>query len=131
MKLLYKEECYEIVGACMEVHNELGSGFLENVYMDALEVELERRNIEFQREKKYEINYKGTKLKHCYRADLLAYNEIILEIKAVKELSDIHMAQTINYLKASGKKLGLLINFSQESLTYRRVVNDLKDSGFK
>ena len=118
----FKQECYDIVGLCMLVHKELGSGFLEGVYQEALEIEFVKADIDHQRECQIEINYKGVILDKRYYADFLCYNEIILELKAVKSLDDNHMAQLMNYMKATNKKVGLLVNFGAKSLEYKRIV---------
>jgi GxxExxY protein len=117
-----KEETYAVIGICMEVHNHLGHGFAEIVYKDALELEFQNNGIQFEREKEFKILYKDQYLKHKFYADLIICDEIILEIKCVKNLTDEHIAQTINYLKASGKHLALLINFSRQKLEYKRLI---------
>ncbi len=106
----------------MEVHSALGSGFLESVYQEALEVEFMDSEIIFQREVPIKITYKGNELSKCFRADFLCYDEVIVELKAVKKIEDIHIAQILNYLKATGKKVGLLVNFGAKSLEYKRYV---------
>ena len=118
-----KDKTYGIIGAAMSVHTELGMGFLEAVYGDALAIELERRHIPFEREKSIHIMYKGQKLNHYYVADFLCYGDIIVELKAVEQIQSVHMAQVLNYLSATGYKLGLLINFGEKSLKYKRIVN--------
>lgn len=123
MDLLYKDDAYRIIGLCMEVHNNLGSGFLEMVYKDSLEYELKRVNIPFEREKEYNVNYKEIILPHKFYADFVILEKIILEVKGVSALCDEHIAQTINYLKVSGNKSGLLVNFGREKLEYKRIVN--------
>ena len=120
--LLFKDECYKIVGACMEVHRTLGCGFLEPVYQEALAFELQRQGIPYEREKEYEINYKGLILSKTYKVDFLCYGNIIVELKALGQLSKEHIAQVLNYLKASHLKLGLLVNFGTTSLNYERIV---------
>ncbi|MHB0754406.1 GxxExxY protein [Polaribacter sp. M15] len=120
--LLYKEETYKIIGICMEVHNQLGKGFNEIVYSDALEIELIDNNIKYSKEKKFNISYKGNILPHAYRADFIINDKIILEIKAVQCLTSSHIKQTLNYLAVSSLKLGLLINFGEDSLRYKRVI---------
>jgi len=122
MDLIYKEESYQIIGACMEVHRELGSGFLEAVYQEALALELKSKGIPYKKETKLEIVYKGHILTKYYEADFICFNKIILEIKAINELSSGHESQVINYLKATGFELGLLINFGAKSLEYKRLV---------
>ena len=120
--LLFKDECYKIVGACMEVHRTLGCGFLEPVYQEALAFEFQRQGIPSEREKEYEINYKSLVLSKTYKVDFLCYGNIIVELKALGQLSKEHMAQVLNYLKASHLKLGLLVNFGTTSLNYERIV---------
>lgn len=121
-KLLYKEECYTIIGKCMEVHNNLGSGFLEIVYKDALELEFRMAGIPFCREKMFEVNYKGFILPHKFYADFVVYDSIILEVKGVSGIAEEFIAQAINYLKVSQKKLALVVNFGELSLNYKRIV---------
>lgn len=122
MKLLYKEEAFDIIGACMEVHKELGSGFLEAVYHEALLLELENRNIPFKSNVKLKVSFKGKELQKVYFADIVCYNKIILELKAINGLIPEHESQVINYLKATNYKLGLLINFGTKSLQYKRLI---------
>lgn len=122
MELLFKEYSYAIIVACMEVHKYLGPGFLEVVYKDAIEIELMRTGIYFEREKKYEVMYKGNKLQHFYVADFVVEGVVILEVKAAAAVSPVFIAQTINYLKVSGNKLGLLINFGETQLMVKRLV---------
>ena len=121
-KILYKEESYQIIGKCMEVHNNLGPGFLEIVYKDALEFEFRNANIPYEREKKYVVNYKGKVLPHKFFADFVVFDKIILETKGISSIPEEHIAQTINYLKVSGNKLGLIVNFGELSLNYKRIV---------
>ena len=113
MSLVFPNESYAIRGAAMRVYNVLGSGFLEAVYQEALEIELEKRNIPYEKEKELEIYYDGIKSGKKYIADFVCYDKIILELKAVKELEDSHRSQIYNYLKATGFKLGFLINFGK------------------
>ena len=113
MELIYKEEAYGLIGACFEVYNEMGSGFLEDVYQEALERELDRRSLPFVSKPKLEIWYKGSLLTKKYEPDLVASSKIIVELKAVSNLTDEHRAQVHNYLKASSFRLGLLINFGK------------------
>ena len=119
--LLFKEESYQIIGAAMEVHRELGCGFVEPIYQEALEKEFILRKIPYEREKELTVNYKGDLLTKTFRADFICYNKIILELKAVKEFSDEHYAQIFNYLRASRMDLGLLINFGTASIEFQRV----------
>jgi len=123
MDLIYKEEAYDIIGACMEVHNELGSGFLEAVYHEALKHELKDKEIPFQSNVKLQVSYKNRVLTKVYYADLICYDKIIIELKAMDGLCSEHESQVINYLKATGYQLGLLINFGTKSLQYKRIVN--------
>jgi len=119
---LYKDECYRIIGACMAVHRELGHGFLEPVYQEALAIELDYQGIPFVREQGLNIKYRGIELNKIYKADFVCYNGIIVELKAISELSNDHIAQLINYLKATNLKVGLLINYGTSSLQHKRLV---------
>ncbi len=121
-EIIYKEESYEIIGKCFEVHNNLGPGFLEIVYKDALEYEFQKAGIPYSREEKYEVNYKDIILPHLFYADFVVFDKIILEVKGVSGIVDEHIAQTINYLKVSGNKLGLLVNFGELKLNSKRLV---------
>lgn len=116
-------QTYAIIGAAIEVHNNLGCGFLEAVYQSALEIELSKRNVPFQSQVNVPIFYKGTKLECAYRADLVCFENILIELKAIKTITDIEIAQIINYLKATGMHRGLLINFGNNRLTCKRFVN--------
>jgi GxxExxY protein len=109
--MLFKEESYEIVGACFEVHNQLGSGFTEPAYQEALEIELVIRGIPFKSQVDLPIFYKDTKLKHGFRADFLCHESVIVELKSVSTLLPEHRSQVLNYLNAGRYELGLLINF--------------------
>ncbi len=120
--LIYKDESFQIIGKCMEVHNQLGAGFLEVVYKDALEWEFKKAGIPFEREKEYSVNYKGIILPHKFCADFVVFDKIILEIKGVSVISDEFVAQCLNYLKVSQNKLALLINFGELKLNYKRIV---------
>ncbi|MBK8396080.1 MAG: GxxExxY protein [Leptospiraceae bacterium] len=122
MDLIYKDECYRIVGAAMEVHTELGRGFLEAVYQEALKIEFEKSSIPFKEQVKMNIYYKDILLKKEYIMDFLVFDEIILEIKAMSKLSKLEDAQLINYLKATKKKLGILINFGSDKMEWKRLV---------
>ena len=121
-ELIYKEEAYEITGSCMEVHNELGPGLLEIIYKDAIEWETDSRFISYEREKEYPVYYKQHLLRRKFNADFVLYDKIILEVKAKESISNEDIAQTINYLKLSGCKLGLLINFGRSRLEVKRLV---------
>jgi GxxExxY protein len=119
--LIYKQESYDIIGSCMEVHKELGKGFSEIVYGDSLEIEFKNAGIKYQREVKFNIIYKDNLLPHYYIADFIIDDKIVLEIKAIESLTKSHVKQTLNYLAASKLKLGLLVNFGEDSLNYKRV----------
>lgn len=119
---IYKEECYKIIGCALEVHKQLGNGFLEAVYQEALNYEFLKNNIPFQELKPLEIHYKDTVLNKQYIADFICYDRIIIELKVTKNLCDEHYSQVLNYLNASKLKLGLLINFGSPSLQYKRVI---------
>ena len=121
-ELLYKEEIYQLVGSCLEIHRELGKGHDEIIYKDALVVELSRAGIPFSREKSYEISYKGVILPHFYYADFVVWDKILLETKAVESLTDSRVKQVLNYLAASKLRLGLWVNFGGDSLEWKRVV---------
>ncbi len=121
-ELLYREETHRLIGLCMEIHRELGKGHDEVIYKDALVVELGRVSIAFDREKKYEVHYKGVILPHHYRADFVIWDKLLFEAKAVEKLTDAHIKQVLNYLAASKLRLGLLVNFGGDSLEWKRVV---------
>ena len=121
-KLIYKQESYDIIGKCFDVHNNLGAGFLEIVYKDALEYEFKKAKIPYEREVKYEVNYKGIILPHVFYADFVIYDKVILEVKAKNAIADEFVAQAINYLKVSGNKLPLIVNFGELKLNYKRLV---------
>jgi len=115
-------QTYQIIGAAIEVHKELGRGFLEAVYQEALEVEFSDREIPFQPQMELPVFYKGRKLKTHYRSDFLCYNDIIVELKALTRLGDGESAQVLNYLKAARRERALLINFGSRSLQHERFV---------
>jgi GxxExxY protein len=110
-EILYKEECYGIQGAVFDVYKEMGCGFLEAVYQECMERELRIRSIPFARNIELSLKYKGEPLEQTYKPDLICYGKIIVELKAAKELCDEHRAQLMNYLKVTGLRLGLLVNF--------------------
>ena len=116
-------ETYAILGAAMKVHTELGRGFLENVYQDALEIELREQKIPYQRELKIPVFYRGIPLSSYFIADFICFENIIVELKALPELSGKEKSQTLNYLKATDFKRGLLINFGKDRLEYERIAN--------
>ena len=120
----YNSETYKIIGSCFEVYNEKGCGFLEPVYQECLEVELEIQKIPFYAQKPLEMEYKGRTLKKTYEPDFICFNEIIVEIKAVSSITDQHRAQLLNYLNATGIQIGLLVNFGHyPKLDYSRLTN--------
>ena len=121
-ELVCKDEAYQIIGAAMAVHNELGSGMREIVYGDALEIEFKLRGIPFQREQTFNVVYKGVELQHKFKCDFICFNNIIVELKAEKGLTDIDRSQIINYLKITKYPLGILINFGEGSLVYERYI---------
>lgn len=121
--IIYKEESYKILGAAFKVYNTLGAGFLEAVYQETLEIELQRQGIPYEREKELKIVYDSVELKQTYKADFVCYGKIIVELKAVSALDDAHRAQVYNYLHATGLKMGLLLNFGNaEELEKQRIV---------
>ena len=120
--LYLKEECYKIVGICMEIHKILGKGHSEVIYGDALEYEFRKNNITYSREVKYNIEYKGIQLSSYYYSDFTVYDEIILELKAIQELTSSETKQVLNYLAASKNKIGILANFGEDSLKYKRLI---------
>lgn len=109
--LLYEEEAFRIRGAVYDVYRAMGAGFLEAVYHECLEIELARRGVPFETRKPFALSYLGQSLRHTYIADLICYGRIVLELKAVRAIAPEHRAQTLNYLRASGLRLGLLVNF--------------------
>jgi len=122
-KLLFEEETYKIIGACMLVHKSLGAGFLESVYHEALEKEFETQKVNFVSKCKLDVYYNGVPLKKYFIADFICFDKIVIEIKAASFLHKDTETQTINYLKSTNYKLGLLINFGQSSLTWKRFIN--------
>ena len=123
-EILFKEECYRIVGACFEVYREKGCGFHEPVYQECMEIELRLQGILFVPQKPLSLEYKGTPLRTKYEPDLICFDKIVVELKAVTELADEHRAQVQNYLKATGFQLGLLVNFGHyPKLEWERIVN--------
>ena len=120
--LQYKEEVHEIVGAAMAVHRYFGCGFTEKVYQDALEIEFANRNIPSVREAELHIGYNGQELASIFKPDYICYDKIIVELKAVKELDDMHRSQAINYAKVAGCEMALLVNFGETSLKFERYL---------
>ncbi len=122
-RIIYKEESYAIIGACFNVYKEMGSGFLEAVYQECLELELSEKKIPFEAQKDFQLKYHDQILKQTYKPDFLCHNKIIVEIKALSKIMDEHRAQILNYLNGAGFKLGLLVNFGHHPrLEYERFV---------
>ena len=122
-ELLYRTETFNIIGACMNVHQTLGNGFLESVYQEALEKELKRREIPFLKQQRLNIYYGEEKLDKYFIADFVCYDKVILEIKAVSYLGNNLTQQVVNYLKSTKMEVGLLINFGEKSLSWKRFIN--------
>jgi len=120
--IIQKDEYYKVVGICMEVHRHLGGGLLEIVYKDALEYEFRKNNIPFEREKEYFIEYKDIVLPHKFYADFVVYDDIILEVKVATAIADIHIAQTLNYVRLINGQLGIIANFNTRSLEHKRII---------
>jgi GxxExxY protein len=121
--LIFRDEAYRIVGACLAVHQDKGNGYVEPVYQDCLEIELAARSIPFDAQRSFPIQYRGRTLRHSYVPDLVCFDQIVVELKAVKALVDEHRAQVLNYLKVTGLQLGLLVNFgSHPRLEWERIV---------
>jgi GxxExxY protein len=121
-EIVFKDESYLIIGACMEVHKKLGAGFLESVYSEALETEFRKLNIPFEREKKLQIYYEGKPMKKYFKVDFVCFGTIIVELKSSGFITAIDRRQSLNYLKATQFKLGIMVNFGTSSLAYKRIV---------
>ena len=120
--VIFPQESYAIIGAAMKVHSTLGCGFTEKVYQDALAVEFNKNKIPFQKEVELHVVYDDIELPSTFIPDFICYDKIIVELKAVRELDDMHRSQAYNYAKVSGYQLALLVNFGEPSLTYERLV---------
>lgn len=121
--LVLKDECYAIVGACFEVYKDKGCGFLESVYQECLELEFRHQDIPFESQKELTLSYRDIPLKQKFIPDFVCFDQIILEIKAIDRLNDAHRSQILNYLSATGFKLGILMNFgSQPKVEWERLV---------
>ena len=122
-EILFRDKAFAVIGACMAVHKDKGNGFIEPVYQDALEIELELSGIPFDPQRNCPIQDRGRELKHTYTPDLLCFGKIIVELKAVKALTDEHRAQVLNYLKVTRHNLGLIVNFgSHPRLEWERII---------
>ena len=121
--IIYKEESSKIIGAVFEVHKRLGAGLLEKVYQEALAIELDYRGIPYEREKRFDVSYREQKLDAQYVADFVCYDKIIIELKAVNELTDAHKAQVRNYLTITNYGLGILCNFNELYMEPVRILN--------
>ncbi len=121
-ELLFKEESFRIIGVCMEIHKTLGMGLKEINYKDAMEMDFAEQGINYNREKKFTVKYKDKILQNPYVADFVVYDSIIIEVKSVAAIIDVHLAQGLSYLAVSGMKLALVINFGERSLTWKRIV---------
>ena len=127
MDVLYKDECYRVMGACFEVYKEKGCGFVEPVYQECLSLELASQGIPFIEQPEISLEYKSRPLRQTYKPDFICFDAIILEIKAVSRIADEHRAQVHNYLKATGHKLGVLVNFGHyPKLEWERIVRERK-----
>jgi GxxExxY protein len=123
MALLFETETHKIIGACMQVHRKLGSGFLESVYQEAVEKEFESQNIPYSRQKRLHIIFDGKPLDKFFVADFVCYDSIIIEIKAASFIHQDNSKQVLNYLKATGLAVGLLVNFGESSLKWKRFIH--------
>lgn len=121
-ELLYKEESFRVIGICMEIHKTLGMGLKEINYKDAMEIEFIENNISYEREKRFSVKYKDKLLRNPYVADFLVYDSIILEVKSAAAIIESHTYQALSYLSVSKQKLGMIINFGEKSLTWKRIV---------
>ena len=121
--ILYKEESFAIIGVCFNVYNDKGCGFLEPVYQECMGIELAHQKIPAEPQKKLDLFYRGQKLEHFYQPDFICFGKIIVELKAVEKITDAHRAQVLNYLNATGFKLGLIVNFGHyPDFEYERIV---------
>lgn len=122
-EIVFKEESYRIVGSCLSVFNKLGSGFLESVYQEALEIQFRQDKIPFEKEKRLRIKFDNIQLDKFFKADYVCFDSIIVELKATPFIHKNDLAQVLNYLRATGMRLGILVNFGEKSLTYKRILN--------
>ena len=124
-EIVYKKESYRIIGSCMKVHNELGPGFVESVYQEALEKQFIKDQIPYQREKQLSIYFNGEKLRKYFKADFVCYDSTIVELKAASFIHNDNIDQLRSYIRSADLRLGILVNFGQSSLVYKRVLNPL------
>jgi len=122
-EIIYKEESYRIIGSCLAVFNKLGSGFLESVYQEALEIQFNKDKISFEKEKKLHIQFDDVQLDKFFKADYVCFRNIIVELKATPFIHKNDIAQVLNYLRATDMRLGLIVNFGEKSLVYKRILN--------
>ena len=122
-KLLFEEESYKIIGTCIAVHKKLGTGFQQPIYKEVLQKEFKKNKIPFEKQKQLQVFYDGTVLKEPFTADFVCYDTIIIEIKSMSSIPQEAKQQVVNYLKATNFKLGLLINFGESSLKWKRLIN--------
>ena len=121
--ILYKEESFAIIGACFNVYNDKGCGFLEPIYQECMGIELAFQEVPAEAQKKIDLFYRDQKLEHFYQPDFICFGKIVVELKAVDKITDAHRVQVVNYLNATGLKLGLIINFGHHpGLEYERIV---------
>jgi len=121
--IVFREESYRIIGSCLTVFNKLGSGFLESVYQEALEIQFKQDNLPFEKEKRLHIKFDDIQLDKFFKADFICFGSIIVELKATPFIHKNDTAQVLNYLRATDMRLGILVNFGEKSLTYKRVLN--------
>ncbi|NLO69439.1 MAG: GxxExxY protein [Porphyromonadaceae bacterium] len=123
VEIIYKGESYRIIGSCMKVHSELGPGFLESVYQEALAIQFEEDRVPFQREVLLNVYYQGKPLKKKFKADFVCFDKIIVELKSASYIHNDNISQANNYLKSINFQLGILVNFGEKSLNYKRIIN--------
>jgi GxxExxY protein len=121
--IVFKEESYKIIGSCLTVFNKLGSGFLESVYQEALEIQFKQDNVPFEKEKRLHIKFDDIQLNKFFKADYICFGSIIVELKTTPFIHKNDTAQVLNYLRATDMRLGILVNFGEKSLTYKRILN--------
>lgn len=122
-EIIYREESYRIVGSCLAVFNKLGTGFLESVYQEALEIQFKHDKVPFEKEKRLHIKFDDMQLDKFFKADYVCFGNIIVELKATPFIHNNDISQVLNYLRATDMRLGILVNFGEKSLTYKRVLN--------